>query len=83
MEARISIVLVEGRKAQVGNSREALERCRQREQQGAEAVMRERPGVFASQPAEVYGGHRSSKSTLLGEAENLREQLPTVLLSGL
>lgn len=25
--------------------------------------------------AKVYGGHRSSKSTLLGEAENHREHL--------
>lgn len=42
-----------------------------------------RAGVFASQWAEEHGGHRSSKSTLLGKAGTLQEQPPTVLLSEL
>lgn len=66
----------------MNNTGEVLESCRHREQQVLnieDGEARMFAGQWADHLVELYG-HRPSKSPFWNEAENLREQLPTVSL---
>lgn len=66
----------------MNNTGKVLESCRHREQQVLnieDGEARVFAGQWADHLVELYG-HRPSKSPFWNEAENLREQLPTVSL---